>query len=260
MKFSALVVFIGCLCISALAHAGHPSAPSVAITVSGSNFTASGSMGAAHNSSNQQEELGCAVRAYFGAMEVSCSFTKANGTRAQCRASADVMSSSATIERMAKVANTISGSSFVEVTAVGEKCTSIKVTNSSQYVAKNSSIKTVSNSAFIPKSEVQASWDSFNGRYEVSGTLSKARRSSDTAQSIGCYFGAYEGSITYAGCTAKDTGDGYYWCTTDTPSQMLALRGVKSDSNLWFYFSDDGSIDCNARVEVVNSSSYDASH
>jgi hypothetical protein len=260
MRFLAFIAFIGCVCVATEAQAGHPAAPSVSIVVSGSNFTASGSLGAAHNSSNQQEEVGCAVRSYFGAMEVDCSFTKANGVRARCRASADVMSSGAAIERMAKAANTISGSSFVEVTAAGDKCTSIKVTNSSQYVAKSAAIKVVTNSAFIPKSEVQALWDGSNQWFEVSGALSKVRRSSDDVQRIGCSFTAYEGSDPSASCYANDSNWSYSWCNTDIPNQILALRGLKSDSSLWYYFSLDGSIDCDSRVEVVNSSSLDASH
>lgn len=260
MRLSTFIAFIGASLLSSLAYAGHPLSPSVSISVSGSNFTASGSLGAAHNSSSQQEEVGCAVRSYFGAMEVDCAFTKSDGTRRRCRAAADVMSTSAAIERMAKVVNTISGSSFVEVTAEGDKCTSIKVTNSSRYVAKSSSIKTMSTSAYIPKSEVQAYWDPFNEWYEITGTLSTARRSGDTTQSIGCDFTAYEGTSPSASCIATDSNWGSYWCNATDPNQILALRGLKSDSNLWYYFSFDGSIDCDTRVEVINSSSFDATH
>jgi hypothetical protein len=261
MRMSAFITLVGFLCISAFAHAGHPAAPLVNIVESERGFAASAALGAVHNASNQREEVACSVRSYFGAMEVRCAFTNAEGRRASCRAGADVASGADAIERMVKVANTISGSSFVEVTALGQRCTSLKVTNSSRYVAKNSSLKTVVDSAFVAKSAVAAWHDEANAQYEITGTLSAARRAGDHSQFIGCELRVDEGRNQTAQCVAFDhDGAGLVWCDTDIRNQILALSGLKSDSNLWFYFSFDGTIDCNARVEVTHSSSFDASH
>lgn len=67
------------------------------------------------------------------------------------------------------------------------------------------------------------------------GTMADARGSADSVQMIGCYHNA-----GFANCYATNSAGLSRSCTTSDPAMMSAIRGIGSESYVYFQWNTDG--------------------
>lgn len=184
--------------VTAQALAGHPNAPGVSITLSGGNFTAKASIGAAHNSS-VNEAASCTMRAYNSFNEGGCSFTSGQ-TSVSCTVTGDQPA-------IYKALSAVGGSSYIEVSGVnGGFCTDIMVDNNSKYVAKKAGNKSGFSDGGVTTSGSGSS-------ISVEGSLGAVRNTADANEYIECST-EISGTTRFGKCSAKTSSNTFYTCGT----------------------------------------------